>query len=353
MDLLKDTSFEREVFFLLPIGISIAILLYKVLSKARVESKRKIPYSPYGYIETIKAFVQLQPHKMLYNSSKIVGPIFQLPGPDKMVCVADIDIIRDVLTDRSVRKPIQYESFRFASGSTNDIFTSDGSFHTKSRKAMAHAFSSNHIKRMKEVSIHHTELFVKNRLSQITESGEPFDIRTEMISLTFDIIVDAAFQYRMPIDEKSKFLSEMQLLLIECYLSQIPLRHRLGFFIPGVRRAKKAQSYVRKVAMNIIESYKKMESPIEGTVLDCIMKNTKAYKNDEERIADVITMVVGGHETTAMTISWTLIELAQRKDLQERVRSEIMDKPIEQANRNKLLEGVIKGKELSHNLLGI
>lgn len=273
--------------------------------------------------------------------------------------VGDIDIVRDVLNDRSAQKTNRYKDFLLAHGEQNDIFTTnDVSFHSSSRKAMSHAFSSKHIKRMKDISIHHTELFVKNRLEkqQLTESV--LDISAEMICLTLDIILDAAFQYKMPPDEKKQFLHESEIILKEIYQAYIPFRYSfLGrHLIPGVRRAKEAQLFTRKVALQIINNYKHMkktspQSIVKGTVIDQIMNNNVAYKNDDNRIADIIILVFAGHDTTSHSLSWTFIELAKHEAIQMDLQKELLKKEVttttnmeESSSRQNttLLDAVIK-----------
>ncbi len=45
--------------------------------------------------------------------------------------------------------------------------------------------------------------------------------------------------------------------------------------------------------------------------------------DDEELIAEMSTLTVAGHETTAATLSFALYELARHPEYQERMRQEI------------------------------
>lgn len=205
------------------LSLSLVILTALLLSKLRTHRKKSgskqiiVPYIPFSHYEIGKAFVELRIHKLLLEAFEEVGPYFQLRGPNKSIIVADIDIIKDVLSDREVLKPAKlYSMFRFIHGGDNDILTSEGKFHRLSRKNMSHAFSSNHIRRMREVSLRHTDSFVHNQLEKYRDSGKSFDISEEMLSLTFDVIMEAAFQYKMPSDEKEKFLEEVDIVLKEC-----------------------------------------------------------------------------------------------------------------------------------------
>jgi len=260
VDWLDDDSIRYALFttalFL------ILLIVRSSWNKNKSKSKTIVPQSPFTFLETVKQFSGLKGHKMLQQCMKEVGPIFRLPGDRNLVCVGDIDIIRDVLGDRNVQKTSEYKTLRFIHGGQNDILTSEGSYHTFARKGMAYAFSSNHIKRMREVSIKHTDKFIhkiNNKLNDNDVKNESFNISTEMLSLTFDIILEAAFQYEMSHEEKEQFLEEIELVLKECYKERIPFRRKLGRLIPSFRRAKQAQAFMRKTGMNVIKSYRNLQ----------------------------------------------------------------------------------------------
>lgn len=132
--------------------------------------------------------------------------------------------------------------------------------------------------------------------------------------------------------------------MLQGYKENFPLRRtKLNFLIPSVRRAKKAQSFMRKVAMNIIQSYKSLDSKLNGTVIDKIMSNTEAYTNDEERVADVLILIIAGHETTAFSLAWILIELSKDSELQIQLRQELKkENSLQELSKNKVLASIIK-----------
>jgi len=57
-------------------------------------------------------------------------------------------------------------------------------------------------------------------------------------------------------------------------------------------------------------------------VIDCLVSNP-CYANDDELAADVVLFLTAGHDTTAYTIAFTLLELARNPDEQKKVRDEI------------------------------
>ncbi|KAK0240869.1 cytochrome P450 [Armillaria nabsnona] len=57
-----------------------------------------------------------------------------------------------------------------------------------------------------------------------------------------------------------------------------------------------------------------------------VSENPKTRLDDEELLAQMNTIIFAGHETTANTLSWTLLELSKRPEVQERLRAEIRTK---------------------------
>ena len=77
------------------------------------------------------------------------------------------------------------------------------------------------------------------------------------------------------------------------------------------RKAKRAAKQVLDFAVNsIIKNYKENTKASKDTVIGRIMNNP-CYKDDYERARDLIVFLIAGHDTTGLTIAWTLIELAR------------------------------------------
>ena len=55
-----------------------------------------------------------------------------------------------------------------------------------------------------------------------------------------------------------------------------------------------------------------------------VSENPKTRLNAEEMIAQMSTLTLAGHETTANTLTWYLWELAKHPEFQTKLREEIM-----------------------------
>lgn len=74
------------------------------------------------------------------------------------------------------------------------------------------------------------------------------------------------------------------------------------------------------------------------------------YKSEKERCADMTMFMMAGHDTTAFSIAWIMIEVAKHPHVNDRIKDEIdsiVDKDIEHITKQDLskmvyLENVIK-----------
>ena len=96
-----------------------------------------------------------------------------------------------------------------------------------------------------------------------------------------------------------------------------------------------------ELGTNILESYRAMDNPTKGTVIDQIAQNT-SYKTDKERVSDILVMLFAGHDTTAFSLSWTLLELAKKPHEQRLLRNELRSHPEEERMSSTMLRNVVK-----------
>ena len=199
--------------------------------------------------------------------------------------------------------------------------------HTKQhvrRKGVAPAFSNRHVRRMNQVALEKTEKWIRDVLIPCTEKGISFDISKEMISITLEAICKTAFEYDISEIEKQNFVSNLELQLKEFLTKSInnPLRKHLGSWIPARRKALQASMANSKFAKKIIANYRAKTNPVKGTIIDCLVNNP-CYANDDEISADVVMFLTAGHDTTAYSMAFTLLELARNKDEQTKVREDL------------------------------
>lgn len=80
----------------------------------------------------------------------------------------------------------------------------------------------------------------------------------------------------------------------------------------------------------------------DDTIISRIMNNPH-YNSDDERAADIVILLAAGHDTTAYSISWTLLETIRNQPPElAQYRSKINDLPEEDWRRVDELQYIIK-----------
>ncbi|KAL3898175.1 MAG: hypothetical protein SGARI_006740 [Bacillariaceae sp.] len=97
---------------------------------------------------------------------------------------------------------------------------------------MAPAFANNHIQRMNQTVARKTDEFIDNYLEPRAAKGEPIELPEAMMNLTFDIIMEAAFEYDMATGERKALLEALEITMREFIFSN-PLKSALGPVLPS------------------------------------------------------------------------------------------------------------------------
>lgn len=271
--------------------------------------------------------------------------MFQLRLPIRLtartVVIGEPKLFREILTDSSTDKPLEvYKHFANTNGGTDSIFTLNGKDWHAKRKAVAPAFSSNNIKRMTEVALKKTEAWIQDTLSS---SQASFDVGKEMIAITLSAIAETAFEYSMSREEQKYFLEQLELVLIEFTFksSSNPFRCLFGWFIPERRRAFVAARNLERLCFKIMDEYRQKGPSKENTIIKLIMESD-AHESDKEKAAEMLTYLVGGHDTTAFSIAWVLLELARNPDEQRKLRESLSQLSPHEWSRSEVLQRVVK-----------
>ncbi|KAF9010659.1 cytochrome P450 [Cyathus striatus] len=124
----------------------------------------------------------------------------------------------------------------------------------------------------------------------------------------------------------SLFIQELLLYLPSRFLSLMTDYAPIPRFV----RVRKTGALAAEIAKSLIES--KARALVEGNASRDIMtllvraNNSESKKTrieNDELIAQMRTIMLAGHETTANSISWTLLELSRQPDIQKKLRAEI------------------------------
>lgn len=332
------------------IAALIAINLVIWRKKQRQKESLYPPTPPIGMGETIEKVSSPQYPSFMLHLAKITNsytfrlkiPVFGYP---MVVAVGDLATHRAVLKDSETIRPIDpfYKAFNDITGGVESIFTTNGDYWHKRRKLLSPSFSSRHVGRMNQVAQDKVKEWIERKLRPLSKESKSFDVAEEMLGVILAAICETAFQYQISAEEEEGYNRELDICLKEFLFKSTanPLRPLLGRLLPERRRAHQAAESLMEFANTIMQHYKKLESPIKDTLIDRIM-NSDVYSNDRERQADIVFLLFAGHDTTALSLSWTLLELAKHPQHVQSVRESLSQLPPNEWGSSNALGNVLK-----------
>ena len=223
-------------------------------------------------------------------------------------------------------KPLEiYDTFYHIT-KAETMFLSNGDKWHKRRKRIAPAFSSNQVKRMNQVAVAKTDDWIEETFG--AERTAVFDVSVEMNRVVLSAIIATAFQYDVSEEEAMSFGHELELALVEFILKSFnPMRALVGLLLPERRRAHVAVQRMHGLVRKIMENYQTLQKSerIEGSIIQLIMDSDEAFPSEIDKQAQLLELIIAGHDTTAYSIAWILICLAKNPDVQSKLRGSLQN----------------------------
>lgn len=206
----------------------------------------------------------------------------------------------------------------------NGLFLSDGEFWTRQRRLVAPEFRPKAVERFLPVIIKNAEaIFVE------WERSGPHAVRNiadDMMRFTLWVVGDAMF--------RSDFRAEAEEIghTLEVCLQQATLQMLLAGWprpwmpTPGNRRARKAEQRLNAVVRKVI-AHGRATGGGQADVLSRLLvaedEQTGAKMDDQQVLDEVKSLVLAGHETTSLALSWTFYLLSQHPAVEARIVNEV------------------------------
>ena len=210
----------------------------------------------------------------------------------------------------------------------DSLFVAEGAHWHWQRRAAAPVFSMRNIENLAPVMTHAAER-ASARLAEVAGTGRAADLHREMVTATFEVISDVTFSGDEGFDRAA--IHEA----IDAYIDQIARISLLDIFglpewVPRPARLMSARvvRQMKAMADRTIEarraSIRDGERPPD--LLDLLLAGedprTKRRMTTPELRDNLLTFIVAGHETTALTLSWALYLCAFAPETQEAARAE-------------------------------
>lgn len=206
----------------------------------------------------------------------------------------------------------------------DSMFIAEGAHWKWQRRAAAPVFSHRNVMNLGPIMSEAAERSVK----RIEAAGpRAVDYLDEMVNTTFDVITDVTFSGGEGFDRGAVHKA------IDGYIAEagkISLFDILGapewVPRPGRVMSGKALKEMKSLADRSIEDRMERGPKDVPDLLDLLLDgedpDTKRRMNTPELRDNLLTFIVAGHETTALTLAWSLYLCAFDRDVQEQARAE-------------------------------
>jgi len=234
------------------------------------------------------------------------------------------DLIRDVLVTHNSNflKARALERTKILLG--NGILTSEKDFHLRHRRMIQPVF---HKERIASFAQSMTEY--ANRHSCNWKDGKVIDMHKEMMNLTLAIVAKTLFN--TDVESEADVVGESFTELMNQFPGLLmPYSELLDNMpLPSVIRFNKAKKKLDNLIFNMIGE--RRESSMGSFDLLSMLIETRDEESKGEVMSDqqvrdeAMTLLLAGHETTAVALTWTWYLLSQNPSVENKLHSELRE----------------------------
>lgn len=239
--------------------------------------------------------------------------------------VMDPTAIREMLLDRVDDYPKSLVTKNLLRPAIGDsLFIAEGAHWRWQRRAVAPAFSHRNMLNLSPIMT----AAAQRSADRIAAAGpRAINMLDEMVTSTFDVISDVTFSGGDGFDRDAVHRA------IDDYIAEagkLSLFDILGLpdWLPRPRRAMSGRALkdMKRIADGAIDARAERGPSDTPDLLDLLLDGTdpktKRQMNTAELRDNLLTFIVAGHETTALTLSWALYLMGFDQAVQQKARAE-------------------------------
>jgi cytochrome P450/tellurite resistance protein len=255
------------------------------------------------------------------------GDVVSLPLPfAKLLLLSKPEHVQHVFVDNPglYQRGVQFEPVKLATGDA--LFTTEGDFWRRQRRIAQPAFHNKKIHAFGE-TIATLTAGMLDRWDAQADTGKPLEIADEMMRITLRVI--GKLMCNLDLADEATELGEaisVGLEYINNYGNKLfPLPPSIP--TPENRRFNDALARIDRVLFDIIGKRRagtESQPDLLQMWMDATDEETGQKMNDQELRNELITMLVAGHETTAIALSWTLYSLSKHPAEARKLREEVV-----------------------------
>lgn len=286
------------------------------------QSPRRFPPGPKGVpIFGVLFDYNKDPTGFSLRCAQEFGEVSLLPfGPLNVYLLSNPKHVSEVLSSQSYRfiKGVSIQSLKSSLG--EGLLTSKGNFWKRQRRLTQPAFHRERIFEYGGIMTDAAETMICQ-----WQDGEVRDIHADMMHLTLLIVAEALFG--TDIAGKTAVIESALEAILTHFSNQLNTFFLLPEWVPTPDNIQFWQKLQRmdEVIYDIIQHRRKSTAANSDllTVLLQLEDEDGAQMSDREIRDEVVTLMMAGHETTALALTWTWMLLAQHPEVEEKLHQEI------------------------------
>ncbi|MGH8547957.1 MAG: cytochrome P450 [Methylococcales bacterium] len=274
-------------------------------------------------------------HTVLESWAEVYGSLYTIRlGRRPVVVVSDPVLVNEALRDR----PEGYRRISAIERVQNEIglggvFSAEGEQWRRQRPMVNQALNPQHLRTFYQTLLLITEKLM-NRLQRYAASDNAVAVQDDLMRFTVDATTNLAFGYDVNTLESEDDVIQQHLQKIFPMISRrvnaaFPYWHFIR--LPADRALEKALIEIRKAIAGFVEHSRARiaanpdleEHP--GNLLEAMLvarDESKFRFSDPEIMGNVLTMLLGGEDTTANTLAWMLYFMTEFPEVQTRMQAE-------------------------------
>ncbi len=221
---------------------------------------------------------------------------------------------------KNFRKAMTLRSNFFHRLVGNGLLTSEGEEWKRQRRLTSPAFHRHRISNYADTMVNYTQ-----RMMSTWTVGETRDVHIDMMRLTLEIVVRCLFSADVSndVDHVGETLKE----LVKPFAAQATLKWILNNRLPTPqhRQFNRLVKKIDDVVYRIINE-RRANGEDAGDLLSMLLKardEDGSQMSDQQLRDEVMTLFLAGHETTALTLSWTWYLLGMNPEAEKKFHAEL------------------------------
>ncbi len=266
-----------------------------------------------------------RPIETMISMQREYPDIVELHFPNNytMFFVSNPELIEEILVTK--QKSFHKDAFLKVYAQAvfgNGLLSSDGEFWLRQRRMAQPAFHRQRIEAYGDIIAHHTEQFLRR-----CPVGMPFNFTKEMMQLTLDIVAETLFGDVKP-NQKQTINESLEAIMNQFSNDGLDLISQITKLPLTKQRNQRYNEATAKLDVIIKEIItERLQSPVERNdllgMLLAARDDDNQPMNMQQLVDECKTMFLAGHETTALTMTWTMRILHKHPTVLHTLRQEI------------------------------